>query len=173
MINFNIKKQKVLFIFCILFYSLAFSTPSYSGGSGIFNFFGIFFDGADGNSPLSGQESDQEYYGKKENKAEGNHAFSVLAKAPRRTFTTGDGMSESGAVQVANAARKAGNKIYVGSRIAIYTIAALGMIALCIMGFFGRWNWSWFFGWCFALFLIGGVQALIDLLYFGNYPNIL
>ena len=50
-------------------------------------------------------------------------------------------------------------------RIVVYTVAALGMMGIAVLAFIGRFRWSWFFGWMFAVFLLGAVQALINFLF--------
>ncbi|MHA1539453.1 MAG: hypothetical protein ACTSXQ_03145 [Alphaproteobacteria bacterium] len=178
MSHVNLKKQFVLFVFCTVLSSVAFSSPGRSSSGGIVDIFNPFDfgDAGGGLSDLVNQENAPDMTKEYADANYGTDAITLLKEMDRRTFTTSsdpNSRSVSGAVQVSNFARNTGNKVYIGVRVIIYTIAAFGMIALCIMGFFGKWSWAWFFGWCLALFLIGGVQALIDLLYYGNYPTIL
>ena len=78
---------------------------------------------------------------------------------------------ETGASRIFGFARKKANNVYGHTRQAIYTIAALAAIVLAIAAFFGRFKWSTLFYWALGLFLLGGVQALIDLLYYGNFTG--
>ena len=75
----------------------------------------------------------------------------------------------NGALRVMHHAYLNSNDYFLGAKRVVYYIAALGMIALAIMGFFGRWKWTWFMMWCLGLILLGGIQTLIDNLGIHNY----
>lgn len=77
--------------------------------------------------------------------------------------------NQTGASRIFNFARKRANNLYGHVREGIYTVAALGAIAIAVAAFFGKFKWSTLFYWALGLFLLGGVQALIDLLYYGNF----
>ncbi len=84
--------------------------------------------------------------------------------------SAGDGIfTDNGAMfsPFAKAGSKEGylNDAAWNMRMAVYSVAALGMMGIAVLAFIGRFRWSWLFGWMFAVFLLGSVQALIDFLF--------
>lgn len=50
-------------------------------------------------------------------------------------------------------------------RTVVYVIAALGMMGIAVTAFVGKFRWGWVFSWAFAVFLLGAVEALINLIF--------
>ncbi|MHA1539856.1 MAG: hypothetical protein ACTSXQ_05225 [Alphaproteobacteria bacterium] len=50
-------------------------------------------------------------------------------------------------------------------RIAVYVIAALGMMGIAVTAFVGKFRWGWVFSWAFGVFLLGAIEGIINLLF--------
>lgn len=58
---------------------------------------------------------------------------------------------------------KAGGDIFQGLREIIYPASAIGIIAVCIGGFFGNINWKWLTAIVIGLIVISACVAFIDM----------
>ena len=58
---------------------------------------------------------------------------------------------------------KAGGEIFQGLREIIYPASAIGIIAVCMGGFFGNINWKWLTAIVVGLIVISGCVAFIDM----------
>ncbi len=57
---------------------------------------------------------------------------------------------------------KAGGEIFTGLRRIIYPASAIGIIAVCIGGFFGNINWKWLTAIVIGLVVISACVAFIE-----------
>lgn len=57
---------------------------------------------------------------------------------------------------------KAGGEIFQGLREIIYPASAIGIIAVCIGGFFGNINWKWLTAIVIGLIVVSACVAYID-----------
>lgn len=58
---------------------------------------------------------------------------------------------------------KAGGEIFQGLREIIYPASAIGIIAVCMGGFFGNINWKWLTAIVVGLIVISACVAFIDM----------
>lgn len=59
--------------------------------------------------------------------------------------------------------KESGTSIFLGLKKVIYPASAIGIICVCIGGFFGNINWKWLLTLVVGLMVIAGCAGLIDL----------
>jgi len=67
--------------------------------------------------------------------------------------------------------RDSGKAIFTGLRKVIYPASAIGIICVCIGGFFGNVNWKWLLTLVVGLMVIAGCAGLVEL-FTGNSGDI-
>lgn len=59
--------------------------------------------------------------------------------------------------------KKSGQTIFTGLRKIIYPASAIGIICVCIGGFFGNINWKWLLTLVVCLIVIAGCAGLVEI----------
>lgn len=59
--------------------------------------------------------------------------------------------------------KASGQTIFTGLRKVIYPASAIGIICICIGGFFGNINWKWLLAVVVGLIVISGCATLVEL----------
>ena len=54
------------------------------------------------------------------------------------------------------------NSVGAALRVILYVVAAFGMAGIAVQAFFGRFRWGLFFAWCFAVFILGAVEVIVQ-----------
>ena len=74
------------------------------------------------------------------------------------------GCASGSGSSIISSAQSIVSQVYTGAKSTIYVVAALAIIFMAILAFFGRFQWSKFFTICGGVFLVAVADQLLEFL---------